>query len=228
MAYLVKPFTQDRPGAGDRDGGQPVRRARSCSRPRSPTSSERLETRKAVDRAKGVLQEQLGPQRARRVPLDPEDRDGPAALDARGRRGRRHATARDAPATTAGRLISRTPAACPTTRRHAGHEMATTRTNPAWPRGRSGTALGWQSLQQIQRRSRAGHASHPITEASMIRPNAPGARPQCWRQQRSSSPPAAAATTSDNEVDDSGARESPPRRQGRRHPDHRHPAPADR
>ena len=29
------------------------------------------------------------PQRARRVPLDPEDRDGPAAVHARGRRGRR-------------------------------------------------------------------------------------------------------------------------------------------
>ena len=52
--------------------------------------TERLETRKAVDRAKGVLQQQLEPQRARGVPLDPEDRDGPAALDAAGRRGRRH------------------------------------------------------------------------------------------------------------------------------------------
>ena len=38
MAYLVKPFTQDRPGAGDRDGGQPVRRAAAARGARSPTS----------------------------------------------------------------------------------------------------------------------------------------------------------------------------------------------
>ena len=50
--------------------------------------TERLETRKAVDRAKSVLQEQLKLSRARGVPVDPEDRDGPAALDAPGRRGR--------------------------------------------------------------------------------------------------------------------------------------------
>ena len=42
--------------------------------------TDRLETRKAVDRAKAVLQSEPGPQRARGVPLDPEDRDGPAAL----------------------------------------------------------------------------------------------------------------------------------------------------
>ena len=59
MAYLVKPFSKERPGAGDRDGGEPVRRARRCSSARSPTSRSRLETRKAVDRAKSVLQQQL-------------------------------------------------------------------------------------------------------------------------------------------------------------------------
>ena len=60
MAYLVKPFTQtDLVPAIEMAVSrfaelQPARGARW------PTSTERLETRKAVDRAKGVLQEQLG------------------------------------------------------------------------------------------------------------------------------------------------------------------------
>ena len=38
MAYLVKPFSKSRPGAGHRDGGEPVRRARRARAARSPTS----------------------------------------------------------------------------------------------------------------------------------------------------------------------------------------------
>ena len=59
MAYLVKPFTQGRPGAGDRDGGEPVRRDRPLEQEVADLP-ERLETRKLVDRAKGVLQKDLG------------------------------------------------------------------------------------------------------------------------------------------------------------------------
>ena len=57
MAYLVKPFSK-RPGAGDRDGGEPVRRAHQLESEVADLT-ERLETRKAVERAKSVLQEQL-------------------------------------------------------------------------------------------------------------------------------------------------------------------------
>ena len=60
MAYVVKPFGKDDLVPGDRDGPVTVRRSCNCSRPRSPISTERLETRKLVDRAKGILQETLG------------------------------------------------------------------------------------------------------------------------------------------------------------------------
>ena len=44
--------------------------------------TERLETRKLVDRAKGDHPGVARRQRARRVPVDPEDSDGFAAFDA--------------------------------------------------------------------------------------------------------------------------------------------------
>lgn len=49
--------------------------------------SQRLETRKLVDRAKSVLQTQYGLTEAGGVPLDSEDVDGPAVVDAAGGRG---------------------------------------------------------------------------------------------------------------------------------------------
>ena len=48
-----------RPGARDRDGGQPVRRDHGAGA-RGLRPQESLATRKSVDRAKGVLQEKLG------------------------------------------------------------------------------------------------------------------------------------------------------------------------
>ena len=85
MAYLVKPF-------GKHDLVPAIemavsRYAELTDLEREVTDlTERLEARKAVDRAKVELQRTLGPQRARRVPVDPEDRDGPAAEHAAGRR----------------------------------------------------------------------------------------------------------------------------------------------
>ena len=89
MAYLVKPFSPS-------DLVPAIEMAVSRFTELLALEQEvaglhdRLEARKVVDRAKAVLQSELGLSRARRVPLDPEDRHGPAALDARGRRGRRH------------------------------------------------------------------------------------------------------------------------------------------
>ena len=87
MAYLVKPFTQaDLVPAIE----MAVSRFAELALLEAEVAdlTERLETRKAVERAKSLLMEQLEPLRARGVPLDPEDRDGPAPLDAAGRRGR--------------------------------------------------------------------------------------------------------------------------------------------
>ncbi len=96
MAYLVKPFTRT-------DLVPAIEMA--VSRFAELTVLERevadlqesLATRKAVDRAKGVLQEQLGLSRAGRLPVDPEDGDGPSPVDAAGRR--RSCRARPAGAT---------------------------------------------------------------------------------------------------------------------------------
>ena len=91
MAYLVKPFSKtDLVPAIE----MAVSRFAEMQLLEAEVAdlTERLETRKAVDRAKGVLQQQLEPHRAGGVPLDPEDRDGPAPLDAPGRRGRRSPT----------------------------------------------------------------------------------------------------------------------------------------
>ena len=74
-----------RPGAGHRDGGEPVRRARR------PRVRGRRPLRAAGDpQGRGAGQERAPArpraQRARRLPVDPEDRDGPAPDDASGRR----------------------------------------------------------------------------------------------------------------------------------------------
>ena len=50
--------------------------------------TERMETRKKVERAKGLLMENMQLNEPESLPLDPEDVDGPPAHDARGRRGR--------------------------------------------------------------------------------------------------------------------------------------------
>ena len=93
MAYLVKPFSK-----GDLVPAIEMAVSRFSEigllEQEVADLSERLETRKAVDRAKGVLQKELGPQRAGRVPVDPEDRDGPAPEHAAGRRRRRHPRSR--------------------------------------------------------------------------------------------------------------------------------------
>jgi AmiR/NasT family two-component response regulator len=88
MAYVVKPFDASDvvPAIEIAAAGSP----RSLpSRLRCPTWQERLASRKAVDQAKGLAAGVAGAHRGRGVPLDPEDRDGPAQVDARGRRGRR-------------------------------------------------------------------------------------------------------------------------------------------
>ena len=93
MAYLVKPF-------GKHDLVPAIemavsRYAELTALEREVTDlTDRLETRKAVDRAKAELQTQPGPERVRGVPLDPEDGDGPAAQHAPGRRGRHHPRSR--------------------------------------------------------------------------------------------------------------------------------------
>ena len=85
MAYVVKPF-----GKADLIPAIEIARARFAEiqavEAEVSDLTERLESRKAVDRAKGLLQTGLGPDRAGGVPLDPEDGDGPAQVDARGRR----------------------------------------------------------------------------------------------------------------------------------------------
>jgi hypothetical protein len=92
MAYVVKPF-----GKADLIPAIEVARARFAEiqavEAEVSDLNERLESRKAVDRAKGLLQAGLG-LASRGVPLDPEDGDGPAQVDARGRRGRYRARQR--------------------------------------------------------------------------------------------------------------------------------------
>ena len=90
MAYLVKPFSQT-------DLVPAIEMAVSRFAEITVLESEvadladRLETRKAVERAKNVLQRDLRADRARRLPLDPEDRDGPAPEHAPGGGRRDHA-----------------------------------------------------------------------------------------------------------------------------------------
>ncbi|CAO0825067.1 Protein-glutamate methylesterase/protein-glutamine glutaminase [Streptomyces microflavus] len=93
MAYLVKPFSKS-------DVVPAIEMAVSRFAELKVLESEiadlsqRLETRKLVDRAKSILQTDYGVLPAGRVPVDPEDVDGPADVDAaagggadRGRRG---------------------------------------------------------------------------------------------------------------------------------------------
>ena len=81
MAYVVKLFTI----------ADLTRRSRSPARAGPQTKAleleiadleERLETRKSVDRAKGHPHGQAAAEQVGRLPVDPEDRDGPADGDA--------------------------------------------------------------------------------------------------------------------------------------------------
>ncbi|CAA9314201.1 MAG: Two-component transcriptional response regulator PdtaR, LuxR family, partial [uncultured Nocardioidaceae bacterium] len=85
---------QERPGARDRDGDEPVRRGPAAR------GGGRRPHRAAGDPQGGGSREERPagaprPQRARRLPVDPEDRHGPAAVDAAG--GRRRDRARTGP-----------------------------------------------------------------------------------------------------------------------------------
>ncbi len=87
MAYVVKPFD-----ASDVVPAIEIAMARFAEiravEAEVADLEERFASRKAVDQAKGLLQEGPRAHRAGGLPLDPEDRDGPAQVDARGRRGR--------------------------------------------------------------------------------------------------------------------------------------------
>ena len=124
MAYLVKPFTR-RPGAGDRDGGEPLRRGHGA-RGRGGRPPRVARDAQAVDRAKSVLQER-SPSANPSLPVDSEDSHGSSAVDAPG--GRRSCRARYGPtwlpepsATPAGRFA----AAATTGLACAGHGNVTT------------------------------------------------------------------------------------------------------
>ena len=89
MAYVVKPFTAD-----DLVPAIDIARSRwlelQALEAEIADLGERLETRKARRPRQGRAHGAAQAQRGRGVPVDPEDRDGPAPRDARGRRGRRH------------------------------------------------------------------------------------------------------------------------------------------
>ena len=93
MAYLVKPFSRSDLVPADRD-----RLSRFAEL--GALETEVARPRRAAGRpeggrpGQGRAAEGARPERAGRVPLDPEDRDGPAPIDARGRRGRRRARRR--------------------------------------------------------------------------------------------------------------------------------------
>ncbi len=93
MAYLVKPFSATDLVPAIEMAVSRFAELDALEREVADLT-ERLETRKLVDRAKAVLQTQLEPQRARGVPVDPEDRHGPAAVHAAGGPGRRRPRAR--------------------------------------------------------------------------------------------------------------------------------------
>ena len=138
MAYLVKPFTKsDLVPAIE----MAVSRFAELQLLEAEVAdlTERLETRKAVDRAKGVLQRQLEPQRAGRVPLDPEDRHGPAPVDAPGGRRRDHPRPGPSTGRTGDRRPSRPQTGTWSAVGPAGHEMATTAPpivlRPPWDKG---------------------------------------------------------------------------------------------
>ena len=82
MAYLVKPFS-----ASDLVPAIEMAVSRFAELDALEREvadlTDRLETRKARRPGQGGAADAAGPQRARGVPLDPEDGHGPAALDAR-------------------------------------------------------------------------------------------------------------------------------------------------
>ena len=88
MAYVVKPFTRTDIMPAMALAAARFAEAVALWPTRSRTSSERLETRKVVDRAKGILMAR-GMSRARGVQATAEARDGQAQDAARDRRGRR-------------------------------------------------------------------------------------------------------------------------------------------
>ena len=97
MAYLVKPFTKtDLVPAIEMAVSRFAELAAARGRGRRPHRAARdpQGRRPGQGRAPAAARAH----RARGVPLDPEDRDGPAALDAPGRRGRRRRTAPASPA----------------------------------------------------------------------------------------------------------------------------------
>ena len=86
LAYVVKPFTPN-----DLLPAIEIALARYAQiitlEAEVADMVERFETRKLVDRAKGLLNEKMGLTRARGVPLDPEGVDGPPPHHARRRPG---------------------------------------------------------------------------------------------------------------------------------------------
>ena len=87
MAYLVKPFARHElvPAIELAVSRFAERRALEDE---VATLNDRLETRKIVDRAKGLLMTQQSDDRAGGVPLDPAHRHGPPDDDEGGGRGR--------------------------------------------------------------------------------------------------------------------------------------------
>ena len=101
MAYLVKPFVKA-------DLMPAIEMALSRHEEITQLEQEvadltdRLETRKLVDRAKGLLQTRVRVDRARCLPVDPESRHGQADVDARGRPGRHRGDVGGSPGSEAG------------------------------------------------------------------------------------------------------------------------------
>ena len=74
LAYLVKPFQKSELDPGHRGGHRPLPGDAGASPPRSQNLEEQLETRKVVDRAKGMLMDEHGLTEARGVLVHPEAR----------------------------------------------------------------------------------------------------------------------------------------------------------
>ena len=86
MAYLVKPFTKADLVPAIEMAVSRFAEIRALD-DEIGTLRERLEVRKLLDRAKGLLQTDARADRARGLPLDPEDLHGPPPDHAQGRRG---------------------------------------------------------------------------------------------------------------------------------------------
>ena len=86
MSYLVKPFTQTELVPAIE---MAVSRFAEITELEAQVTDleDRLETRKAVERAKSILQDPAVADRAGGVPVDPEDSDGPPDVHAGSRRG---------------------------------------------------------------------------------------------------------------------------------------------